>query len=194
MMKLVLTQNIAKSSLHGCHVNDVKKAVNEILSEHGLHSLNSTTTVELKETIIAQNAYDNEQCNVMSKVTVTSIGDVHPINTLTELLGSGQYMKYVLPLSFRAPTPCGNATITLSPYEADQDQDNNPYIFAYVLAFVVLLVLACFFALCCLSPFVDNNKDRNYEIVNEFTNTNVKNEKSPPLPPILDFTMLKLKL
>ena len=161
-MKLVMRQKIAKSSMHGCHVNDVTNAVNMVLATNNLISLNETTTVELKETVTSTVKYDNPQCNVLSEVTVTTIGDLESINIFGAILSDIQYMK-LLPLNFKAPTPCGNATLTISEYEEGQDGTNWPFVLE--VSFAVLMVLACLIYLC-IYFYQPREKNKYYARVN----------------------------
>lgn len=148
--------------MHGCHVNDVTNAVNVVLATNNLISLNETTTVELKETVTSTVKYDNPQCNVLSEVTVTTIGDLESINIFGAILSDIQYMK-LLPLNFKAPTPCGNATLTISEYEEGQDGTNWPIILE--VSFAVLMALACLIYLCIFF-YQPRQKNKYYARVN----------------------------
>ena len=166
-MVLHMEQKLAASTMHGCHVADVEAAMHRLLYQNDLQTLNQTTTVELVEELIldpTDNVYGNAQCNVLSVVKVTTVGDVHSINELQGLLSTSNIMENVIPLQNAPPTPCGNITVTVLPYSGSESSVDAYFIFTIVASSLVALlaVAVCVAALCCGTTFVaaDKKKDK----------------------------------
>lgn len=155
-MRLQMTQRLASSSMHECHVADVEHAMHRLLVSLNMSSLNETTTVELEENVVMlSNPYHDEQCNVVSIVTITTIADTKSVNTLSTVFTSEDLMADVVPLRLRPPTHCGNATVTISEYEEDADVPSTNI--WYIVIFVILglmFAIPCCWALAEYPPWI----------------------------------------
>ena len=145
--------------MHECHVADVEHAMHRLLVSLNMSSLNETTTVELEENVVMlSNPYHDEQCNVVSIVTITTIADTKSVNTLSTVFTSEDLMADVVPLRLRPPTHCGNATVTISEYEEDADvpSTNIWYIVIFATLGLIFTLLFCWWAFVEDPPWARN--------------------------------------